>query len=120
MRNVCRMRIDVPSNGSKGKTAEICERATWAGVVKLKLMARERAGWFSSTSDAVVDATSLLKSDERDERDVREASRWTEGVDASKREREQERNGKRRREDRDGEKKAEERGSAHGSTEGKV
>lgn len=44
---------------------EICGRATWAGVVKLKLMARERAGWLSSTS-AVVDAMSLLKSDERE------------------------------------------------------
>lgn len=65
MRNVCHTRIDVPSNGSKGKIVEICGRATWAGVVKLKLMARERAGWFSSTS-AVVDAMSLLKSDERE------------------------------------------------------
>lgn len=43
---------------------------------KLKLMARERAGWFSSTS-AVVDAMSLLKNDERD---AREALRRTEGA----------------------------------------
>lgn len=70
MRNVCRTRIDVPSNGRKGKTAEICERAAWVGVEKLKLMARER---FSSTS-AVVDAMSLLK---RDEKDTREAPRYT-------------------------------------------
>lgn len=51
--------------GARARYAEICERATWAGVVKLKLMARERAGWFSSTS-AVVNAMSLLKSDERE------------------------------------------------------
>lgn len=43
---------------------------------KLKLMARERAGWFSSTS-AVVDAMSLLKNDERD---AREALRRTGGA----------------------------------------
>lgn len=101
------MRIDVPSNGSKDK--RYAREQLRMGMEELKLMARERAGWFSSTS-AVVDTMSLPKSDEKD---VREALQWTEGVDASKGE---------RCEDRD-EKKANigksDMHDLHGSTKGK-
>jgi len=82
------------------------EQLEWGWGIKLmtELKLMRDVGWFSSTS-VVVDAMSLLRSDERD---AREASQWIEGVDFLKE----------KRENRD-KKNVKEKGSARGSTEQK-